>query len=135
MDNSDKNAIPVFLSKDMILGADDTVREVVFVKEWGGSVTVKSMSGVERDAFESTINTPITDAETGATTTSRNMENFRARLCAACMVNTNGKLLFPNPEDVVKLGKKNSKALDRVMSVAQKINGIGAKETEELVKN
>jgi hypothetical protein len=92
------------------------------------------MTGVDRDAFESTLNSLKTD-ETGKEVQVRNLENFRARLCAATMVNANGKLLFPNPEDVVKLGQKSSRALDRVMKAAQKLNGIGAEDVEALTKN
>lgn len=123
------------LSKDAILAAEDLATEVVPVPEWGGAVTVRSMTGVDRDAFESSINRIEKDPSTGQDKQVRDLDNFRARLCAATMVNANGKLLFPNPEDVVKLGKKNSKALDRVMKVAQRLNGIGAEDVEQLVKN
>ena len=123
-----------FLSKEMILTASDLKTEEVEVPEWGGKVQVRSMTGVDRDAFESTLNSLKTD-ETGKEVQVRNLENFRARLCAATMVNANGKLLFPNPEDVVKLGQKSSRALDRVMKAAQKLNGIGAEDVEALTKN
>jgi hypothetical protein len=135
--NNDENKAgsATFLSKEMILGVDDIIRESVYVSEWGGSVLVKAMSGVERDAFEASLNSAIVDAETGAVSQVRNMENFRARLCSACMVNANDKLIFPNPEDVQKLGKKSSRALDKVMAAAQRINGIGVKEVEKITKN
>lgn len=126
---------PALLSKDAILAAEDLKTEVVEVPEWGGAVTVRSMTGVDRDAFESSINRIEKDANTGQDKQVRDLENFRARLCAATMVNAKGLLLFPNPEDVVKLGKKNSRALDRVMKVAQRLNGIGAEDVEQLIKN
>jgi len=115
------------LSKDEILAADDLKIETVEVPEWGGAVIVRTMSGVERDQFEASM--------VNAETRERNLENFRARLCAMTMVNEKGRRLFPNPEDVKKLGKKSSRALDRVMAVAQRLNGIGPEDVEELTKN
>lgn len=125
---------PVMLSKDAILDVKDLETQIVEVPEWGGAVTVRSMTGVDRDAFESSLNETKIGSD-GKEIQARNLENFRARLCAATMVNVHGKLLFPNPEDVVKLGRKSSRALDRVMKVAQKLNGIGVEDVEELTKN
>jgi len=115
------------LSKDEILAVDDLKQEVVDVPEWGGAVIVRTMSGIERDEFEASM--------INAETRERSLENFRARLCAMTMVNRNGKRLFPNPEDVKKLGRKSSRALDRIMKVAQRLNGIGPEDVEELTKN
>lgn len=117
------------LTRDQILGADDIKTEVVKVPEWGGDVTVKMMTAAERDAFEESVVTKKGDK------VEQNLENFRAKLCAKTMVNANGNLMFPNPEDVKALGKKSAKALDRVYSAAQKLNGIGEKDVEEMVKN
>lgn len=127
-----KNA--VYLSKDMILSSDDIVKEDVSVPEWGGMVTVQSMSGEDRDDFEAAFNKVEFDAN-GKEIQVRDLNNFRARLCSRTMVNQNGKLLFPNPEDVIKLGKKSSRALDRVMKVAQRLNGIGGEDVEKMTKN
>lgn len=118
-----------FLSKDQILKAKDIEVEEVEVPEWGGKVRVKMMTGSERDAFEaSVVSRSGKDVET-------NMENFRAKLCAMTMINVNDKLLFPNPEDVRKLAKKSAKALDRVFSVAQRLNGMSKDDVDELTKN
>ena len=43
------------LSKDAILAADDLPRETVHVPEWGGDVYVRTMSGTDRDAFETSL--------------------------------------------------------------------------------
>ena len=37
--------------------------------------------------------------------------------------------------DVERLGKKSALALDRIYEVAQRLNGIGKKEIDELTKN
>lgn len=117
------------LSRDQILESEDIKTELVDVPEWGGKVGVRMMTGTERDEFEAHIVVRNGDD------VSTNMANFRAKLCASTMVNENGNLYFPNPEDVKALGKKSAKALDRVFAVAQKINGMGREDVEELTKN
>lgn len=113
------------LTKEQILKAEDLKTEIVEVEEWGGSVNVRTMTGTERDAFEQSI-------VEGKDKT--NLANIRARLCAVTIVDENGNRLF-NDEDVVELGKKSAAALDRVATVAQKLNGFRNKDIEELGKN
>jgi hypothetical protein len=107
------------LTKEQILKADDLKIEVIDIPEWGGSVNVKTMTGTQRDAFEQSI-----VEKKGKT----NLANIRARLCAVTIVDDNGNR-------IVELGKKSAAALDRVFSVAQKLNGFGDKDIEELGKN
>ena len=44
-----------YLSRDTILQREDIKTEDVEVPEWGGTVRVRGMSGVERDAFEASL--------------------------------------------------------------------------------
>lgn len=117
-----------FLSKEQILAANDTTFETVEVPEWGGSVKVKSMTGIERDKFEESV------FEQKGKDTKMNLKNFRAKLCALTMVDEAGNRLF-GEDEIPALGKKSAKALDRVFTIAQSLNGIGQKEVEELTKN
>lgn len=123
----------VFLNKASILGQDDLVQEQVNVPEWNGFVYVRTMTAEERDAHE--IATVATN-ESGDSEESvkRNMENFRARLCAATIVNANGKRLFAT-KDIPLLSKKNGRAIGRIYDAACKVNGIGVKDVEDLSKN
>ncbi len=113
------------LTKEQILAADDLIFEVVDVPEWGGDVRIKSMTGTERDEFEKSL---ITGPE------KVNLGNIRARLCALCIVDDGGAPVFEQ-EDVVALGGKSAKALDRAFEVAQKLNGLSKKDVDELEKN
>lgn len=113
------------LSKQQILDADDTKTEEVEVPEWGGSVTIQTMTGYARDAFESSIT-----GKSGAVNTT----NIRAKLAAACLVDEAGELMFTE-KDVAKLGKKSAAALERVFAAAQKLNRISDGDVEELAKN
>lgn len=114
------------LGRDAILGASDLTRELVSVPEWGGEVYVRTMTGTERDAFETAIY--------NSTAKRVNTENIRARLAAATLCDDKGVLLFA-PKDLAALGAKSAKALDRVYETAQRLNGMSAKDVEDLAKN
>ena len=116
------------LTRTQILGADDLKHEIVEVTDWGGEVKVRTMTGTERDRFESSLL-----SEKGGNVT-KNMDNLRAKLVVQCVVGEDGKRLFTD-KDIEALGKKSAKAIDKVFSVAQRLNGIGTDEVEELTKN
>ncbi len=106
------------LSKDAILAADDLLRETVNVPEWGGEVLVRTMSGTDRDAFEASL-----------IEKDGRMENVRARLVSLTLCDAQGDRLFDDSE-IVALGRKSARALDRVFSVAQRLNGIGVEQVD-----
>ena len=112
------------LTREQILAASDLKRETVNVPEWGGSVIVSTMTGLDRDAFEASV---IQDGQP-------NMRNVRSKLVAACVVDEAGSRLF-SMADVDALGSKSSGALDRVAVVAQRLNRLGDAQLEELQGN
>ena len=116
------------LNKDDILKADDLVTQVVNVKEWGGAVVVRTMTGAERDFFESSL-----FSDKGADKAA-NIKNLRARLLSLCLADEEGKRLFTDKECEL-LGGKSSKVIDRLYTIAARLNAIGAVEEEELTKN
>lgn len=114
------------LSRLDILASEDLATEKVRVPEWGGSVIVKALSGVERDAYEAGI------FSSGAGITAEyNLQNIRAKLAARTMVDENGDRLFSDA-DVARLGLKSAAALDRVFSVAQRLSRLTASDVKEL---
>lgn len=113
------------LTKDDIFNADDKIIKVVEVPEWGGQVTIAMMSGFARDRFEASLIGP-----NGGT----NMVNIRAKLVAASVVDENNELMFSD-QDVIKLGKKSSAALDRIFRAAQDLNKISDSDVDDLAKN
>lgn len=116
------------LTKDQILSSDDLEMELVDVPEWGGEVWVRTLRARERDQFEAeSLQKKGENYET-------NFRNLRARLVALTMVDEEGNLLFKG-KDVEALGNKSARAMDRVFSVAQRLNGIGKHDIEELTKN
>jgi hypothetical protein len=118
----------MILSKEAILAANDLKPQEVSVPEWGGSVLVASMTGEARDEWEQSLVSKVNGkAET-------NLANIRARLVAATVVDEAGKRLF-TAQDVTALGKKSAAALERVCKVAQKLNGLGDSDLEDLKGN
>ena len=117
------------LSRDQILGANDLKTEQVPVPEWGGDVLVGTMTGTARDAYEQSI--IEVDSQGKA---KQNLQNIRAKLLAAVLVDENGNRLF-SEKDINALGKKSSAALDRVFTVAQRINSVSDEDIEDLAKN
>ena len=116
------------LTKDQIIAVEDLKTEELEVPEWGGSVIVRTMTGIERDKFEESV------FISKGKDVKANFKNFRAKLCAVCMVDEKGQRLFTDA-DIDLLGKKSAKALDTVFTVAQRLNAIGPKEVEDLTKN
>ena len=116
------------LTKEQILAAEDLDYEEVEIKEWGGKVRLRCMTGTERDAFESAIYKIKGDK------VEANRENFRSELLSRVLCNKDNKLLF-NPREVKALGGKSGRVIDRLFDIAQKINGIGQSDIEELTKN
>lgn len=117
-----------YLSRDAILAVDDVQFEDVDVPEWGGKVRVKSLTGRERDALESSM---IVGKGKNANV---NLNNLRAKLVARSVVDEDGKRLF-NDDDIAALGAKSAAALTRVYEAAQRLSGITEEDVDELTKN
>lgn len=115
----------MYLTKEQILAVDDLQAEDVQVPEWGGTVRVRCMTGVERDAFErSNI------GEDGK----QDISNFRAKLVARSIVDEHGNRLFSDA-DIEALGRKSIKALGRCFDVAMRLSAVTDDAVEELEKN
>jgi len=114
------------LTKDQILRADDLKVKEVKVKEWGGSVRLKEMNGLERDEFESRFSSL---SEEG-----KNMEAI-AYMLSLVMVDENGRRLFDKPEELQELTKKNPNVLVRLFDQASSLNALGADDVDDAKKN
>lgn len=112
------------LTKSAILGADDLKHEDVYVPQWGGTVRVRTMNGLERDEFRAAI------AAEGAVPVGR----FSAALLAATIVDEAGVRVF-TADDMAALQAKSAASLDVPAAVAMRLNALGATATEEAVKN
>lgn len=116
------------LTKEEILKSEDRQQTTVEVPEWGGSITMRSLSGEERDSFEASC------VQGMGRNTRMNMINLRAKLVGLCVVDDKNERLFPKHEDVLKLGKKNGKVLDRLFRIAQALSGLSEDAVKELTE-
>ncbi len=111
-----------------VLDIEDIETEIVQVPEWKRAVRLKVLSAAERDAFEaSTVSMKGGKQKP-------NLANLRARLVARCMVDSNGNRVFESG-NVARLGNKSSKALDRLFTKCQEMNGFSDKDIEELTED
>lgn len=115
------------LDRDSILKASDFKPVRVDVPEWGGEVYVRAMSGMERDRFEQTL-------FVGKGEDRRLNDNYRARLVCLTACDEKGAALF-GIEDVFALGSKSAAALDRIVQVSAKLNGIGEEAAADAKKS
>jgi hypothetical protein len=115
----------MLLNKEQIIKAEDLMCRDVEVPEWGGTVRVRAMTGIDRDAFEQ--DTMRLDGEKLVPDRS----NYRAKLLAHCIVNEKNELIF-TAKDIEALGRKSFRALDRVVTAAIELNGISKKEADNI---
>lgn len=116
------------LSKEAIWQAQDMVSVDVEVPEWGGSIRLRGLHGFERDNFEAKSVQGI------GQNVKVNSRNLRARLIAMCAVNEDGSPMF-EASDVIHLGTKSAKALDRVFDACLRLNGMSQRDVEDLTEN
>lgn len=118
----------MLLGKEAILQAKDLITKDVEVKEWGGSVRLKTMTGAERDNYESQVlNTKTKNVE-------MNKKNFRTKLLVLTIVNEKNERVFTE-EDIEALAEKSSLPIDMLATEAMKMNGILKEDEDELTKN
>jgi len=115
------------LTRDDILNADDSQKEQVHVKQWGGDVFVRVMTGENRDHFEEECR-----RRTGTGTI--NYEGMKALLIVLTVVDEDSKPLFTE-DDIAELNKKNGAAIDFLFQEALRVNAIGQQQLEEIAGN
>lgn len=113
------------LSRDDILKAKTIKIDEFEIPEWGGIVYIRSMSGTERDEYETGI---ARDAR------EKKRTNARARLAAIVCCDESGNRLFTE-EDIEALGAHNCGALEMIYTRAMRLNALTAQDIEELQKN
>ena len=102
----------------------------------GDYVFVRQMTGRERDSFERTLVEigEVKDDGTKPEVISRN-EDFRAKLAAHTVCDDKGNLIL-QPGDYETLSQNiSAKRLEKIITVAQRLNKITDEDKENLVKN
>lgn len=117
------------LTREAIVAASDLPRERLTVPEWGGDVWIKTMSSVERDAWEAGWQ-KWWKAHPG----SDDGQWFDAFLAVHVLCDEQGKPLF-GPADVDLVARKSGKALARIRIKATRLNLLTDAEIGALEKN
>ena len=120
--------MPKTLTRAAIFKKCSLKEEVLKVPEWGGDVTVRELTGSERDAWEASILNSSGEQDESS------MTNARAKLCVRCLVDEEGQLLF-SQDDVDQVGELSGSALSRIFNVASRLSGLRPGDIEELAGN
>lgn len=110
------------LNKESILAASDFITKAVDVPEWGGTVLVRGLSSLEKDAFESRL------------AQSQDLTNIRASVAVMAMVDEDGKRIFTD-KDATALGAKNATVVARVFDAIRELSGMGDEVMEQVEGN
>lgn len=118
-----RRAAKTLLSRDAILALKGGRYEDV--DALGGTVRVAAVSAGARDAFELSLQ-DIPEKE--------RRKDFRARLVVMSCIDEAGKPLF-TVDDIPALSALDAAAIDPVVEVAMRINGLSQRDRDELEGN
>lgn len=118
------------LTKEEILRANDISPVKVECPEWGGSVWLLPLDGERRDRWDQ-----VGSEKLAPKNGDPDWRGLRAELVAMHLCDEAGKLQKFTAAEVLKLGHKSSKVLNRLFMVCQDISGISEDVFEEMAKN
>ena len=118
-----RRAAKTLLSRDAILALKGG--RYADVNALGGTVRVAAVSAGARDAFELSLQ-DIPEKE--------RRKDFRARLVVMSCIDEAGKPLF-TVDDIPALSALDAAAIDPVVEVAMRINGLSQRDRDELEGN
>ena len=113
------------LNRSDILSKKELKKICVSVPDWGGDVFVSEMSAQTRDQWEQKL---IDSKEKG-----QGITNGRATLIVVTVVDEKGNPIFTE-KDIPEIGKLSAMSLDKIISAAQKLNGLEV-SIEDIKKN
>ncbi len=114
--------------RDSILTADDLPRESLEVPEWGQTLHVRTLTGVEREDFENVVQA----ASTGKG--GMDLRGLKIKLVTLTLCTEDGELLFDSTDQLLLNGKSAS-AIDRIFQVSQRLSGLSSEDADEMVEN
>jgi hypothetical protein len=125
----------IVLTREMLLEQKDDV-QIEKVELSRGIVFVREMSAHERDVYEQSMMRQVPDgSKKGQPQFETALEDFRTKLAVCTLCDESGNLLF-STRDIPKLSRSISASnMDKIVEVAQRLNGISEKDKEEILKN
>ena len=116
------------LTLDQIFNADDRHRKTVTVPEWGGEITLRSLSAGELSRYRA----GLMDAD--KVSNQKVLTSGRAQLLALSIVDENDDPMFGD-EGVEVLSRKSGGVIDRLYGEALALNAMTKESVEKLEKN
>jgi hypothetical protein len=113
------------LTREQILESSDRTTRELGVPEWGGSVHLRTLTGLERDAWEKTVL---------AVDRKKDYAGLRAQFAALVIGDEKGNRLFGDA-DVELLGQRNAQVLTRIMDAGYAHNGLSGDAVDEMEGN
>lgn len=124
------------LGREEIIRAGKPCIESIEVPEWSGQVYLRTMTGNERDRWESEILSRRGESNNGHSQTSVNLVGARALLASMTLCDVDGVRLFgDSPEELAVVGGLSASGLDRIWSSALRINALRDQDIEKLEGN
>lgn len=117
------------LTRDQILGANDLAQETVTIPEWGGDIIIREMTGKQRDLLEGMMASRMSPSGQIMST-----KDLRAKMTVMSVIGEDGEPMF-NDKDIASISGKSGKALDRIVEVVQKLNGLDSEDIDEKAGN
>ena len=117
------------LTATEILNAQDAQVIPLDVPEWKGSVFIRTVNGEERDRMET-----IFVALSGSLDNGHEMKPWKSEVASLMISDEAGNRIFTDA-DIEKIGKKNWKAIDRIVDAGMDHNGLTEAALEEAEKN
>lgn len=126
--------MPKLMSRADILNAPDIGFEDIdlgHIPGWG-VVRIKDLTAAERDKLEAGL---VQEVKTGGKVRREvKLDNVRAAFCAACLCDEDLRPIFER-DDVLALGAKSARALDKIFSRVQARNGLSNQDVDALIEN
>jgi nitrate reductase NapAB chaperone NapD len=131
----EKKEIQIELTREMLLEQRDTLK-IEQVQLSRGAVYVREMTGTEKDIWERSMMKRIANPDPNANVEyETTLEDYKGKLAVVTLCDRHGNLLF-TMRDVKKLSSMMSASnLEKVIEVAQEINGISQKDKKEILGN
>ena len=114
--------------RETILQAVDLPKQSVECPEWGQTLNVRTLTGNERDDFENAVQTASKNKG------GIDLRGLKIKLVLLTLCDEDGELLF-DATDALVLNSKSSKVIDRIFQISQRLNGLTAEDTEEMLGN
>ena len=126
------------LTRDQILQSEDIETEEVYVRQWGGTVLVRSMSGTERGLFEKAQSVDVPSGNRNSRRRGQTNKEFvgdqlRAYLVVFCVVDEEGNHLFTE-QDIPAINEKSAGAIELIVEAAMRLSGLTEEEVDKIAE-